>query len=204
MLNNLTSDSSLNLVYLLILLAVIAVGLLPHLKRSPSKSLRSAAIWIGLMFLLVGVYSFKDDFKQLTSRIKAELMPAYATVKNDGSISFKKSQNGHFYIMAKINGTSIRFLLDTGATDITLSLADAKNAGINTSNLRFDKIYNTANGQVKGAIINIYRLDIGNLQMEDVKASVNAGDMDISLLGMSFLEQTSGYEVRGNTLTIWP
>ena len=96
----------------------------------------------------------------------------------------------------------IKFLIDTGASDVVLNPSDAVRLGFNLKQLSFDKIYNTANGIVRGAPVKLGRVKIGPIEITNVRASVNGADMVTSLLGMSFLSRIGGYEVVGDRLTL--
>ena len=99
-----------------------------------------------------------------------------------------------------VNGSPITFLVDTGASDIVLTLADARRLGFIPGNLDFSEQYQTANGEVRGAPVRLRELRIGQYSLYDLEASVNEGPMTVSLLGMSFLEQLRGYQVEDGRL----
>ncbi|PIR34787.1 MAG: TIGR02281 family clan AA aspartic protease, partial [Alphaproteobacteria bacterium CG11_big_fil_rev_8_21_14_0_20_44_7] len=110
---------------------------------------------------------------------------------------------GHYHIDTEINGVTIKFMVDTGASDVVLTKNDAKKLGINLHNLDYTKMYNTANGITYGAPIVINKIKIDNFVIYNIKASVNNSEMEQSLLGMSFLDKLGGYEVRNGILTLW-
>jgi len=85
-------------------------------------------------------------------------------------------------------------MIDTGASDISISLKDAKKIGVNIKNLEFNKRYQTANGIALGASISLKEMEVGEIKFFDLTASVNGGDMNNSLLGMSFLKRLKKYE----------
>lgn len=124
----------------------------------------------------------------------------------DGSISRELvvtlHSSGHFLVEAQINGATIPFLVDTGASKVTLSMTDAEKAGLDTNWLNFDERFHTANGIIRAAPTQIDDFRLGDIQLRDVEATVNEGDMPISLLGMSFLSRLNGYEVRGDRLLL--
>jgi clan AA aspartic protease (TIGR02281 family) len=112
--------------------------------------------------------------------------------------------SGHYLIEAAVNGAPVTFLVDTGASDIVLTLDDARRAGLRPGTLAFTQRFATANGEVRGAPVVLREVRIGQLRRFDVAASVNEAPLGVSLLGMSFLEQLSGYEVeRGRLILRW-
>ena len=99
---------------------------------------------------------------------------------------------------------AIRFLVDTGASEVVLSPRDAERLGFDLKSLNFNRIYQTANGTVTGAPVRLEEIRIGPIVVSDVRASVNGAEMKRSLLGMSFLGRLGGYRVNGDVLTLSP
>jgi clan AA aspartic protease (TIGR02281 family) len=114
------------------------------------------------------------------------------------------NSGGHYVIEASVNGAPVTFLVDTGASDIVLTLDDARRIGLQPSTLDYTQRFATANGEVRGAPVVLRELRIGQLRLFNVDASVNQAPLGISLLGMDFLEQLSSYEVeRGRLILRW-
>ena len=164
--------------------------------------MKHAIVWIGIALLLVTGYSYRDDI--MGSRVMAELMPDRPQFLSDGSIQLRANEYHQFYVRGEVNNAPVRFLVDTGASDISLSQADAIRAGIDVDNLEYSRVYSTANGRTTGAPIRLRRLEIGSIVVRDIEAHVNKGEMQGSLLGMGFLHLLDSYEVRGNVMTLVP
>ncbi len=109
---------------------------------------------------------------------------------------------GHFVVMVDVNGTPVRFLVDTGATSVSLTKEDAQRAGLPVYALDYNIRAHTANGVVKVAPVTLRDMRFGNLEIRDVKATVTQAQLNISLLGMSFLNRLSSYEVRPEGLIL--
>lgn len=195
------TDQVMHMVYLVALLLLIASGWSLRTVRL-SQAVKYAAIWLGLILLLVFAYSFRDQLTR--NRLMAELMPNRLQVTSEGALTVRSAQDGHFHIEAEINGAPVDFIVDTGASDIVLSPSDAARAGFDTDALNYNRTYHTANGVVGGAPVRLERLAVGSIMLRDVPASVNRADMEESLLGMAFLNRLGGYSVEGNTLTLRP
>jgi len=118
------------------------------------------------------------------------------------TMRFTLEADRQFHVKAMVGGVPVYFLVDTGASDVLLSQADARRLGIDTGSLSYSQLYRTASGTARGAPITLPEIDIGTIRVTDVNASVSEGDTDGSLLGMSFLGRLSGYEVNGDTLTL--
>ena len=85
-------------------------------------------------------------------------------------------------------------MIDTGASDLVLSLKDAKKVGIDVRKLNFNKRYQTANGVTYGASVSLDQVEFGGVKFGNIPASVNNSQMGTSLLGMSFLRNFKKYE----------
>jgi aspartyl protease family protein len=107
---------------------------------------------------------------------------------------------GHFFTPGSINGESMRFLVDTGATFISMGAGDARRARIDTAK-GTPGMTMTANGVVKVWRVRLNNVKVGNITLHDVDATVHQHDMPIVLLGMSFLNRM---EMRrdGTSLTL--
>ena len=110
--------------------------------------------------------------------------------------------HGHFVIEAVVDGVPLTFLLDTGASEIILTLADARRLGYPPQRLEFSQRFRTANGEVRAAPVRLRELRVGQFSLYDLDASVNEAPLAISLLGMSFLDRLNGYEVKDGRLIL--
>ncbi len=190
-----------SLVYQVMLLVFIGSALIVRWRAKPGQALRYGAIWLGLGAALFLGYTFKDEAGNLKNRVLAELMPSRGVVEG-GSITFRAREGGHFVVEALVDGTPVRFLLDTGASDVVLSPRDAERLGFDLSKLTFNRVYRTANGTVSGAPVRLGSVAVGPIVLRDVGASVNGAEIGQSLLGMSFLQRLGGYSVSGDRLTL--
>jgi aspartyl protease family protein len=93
-------------------------------------------------------------------------------------------------------------MIDTGATDVVLTPADARLMGLDPARLDYTRVADTANGQVRGAPILINNFKLGPITVQSLPAVVNEADMPISLLGMEFLNRLKSYRVEDDRLTL--
>ena len=93
---------------------------------------------------------------------------------------------GHFMTQGSINGTSVRFVVDTGATHVALSQADAERIGIDFRKGQ-RSVGQTANGQIVAHRVTLDVVRIGDVQVYNVEAAVLPAPMEQILLGNSFL-----------------
>ena len=193
-------DDKARLAYLSLLAVLVSGGALATKRIPLSESLRYLAIWIGIMALLLLGYSYKGDL--LNTRIAAVLLPNHARIGSNGSLLLRASADGHFYVEAEINGVPVNFMIDTGASDVVLSRQDAQRIGLNTEALSFTRRYSTANGMTRGAPIMLTQLSIASVTLDHFPASVNEGDLDNSLLGMTALNRLGGFSIQGDEMII--
>lgn len=197
-----SEHSLMQLVYLVILLSAITVGMVSAPDVEWRQRLKEGAIWLAILMTLVIGYSYRDVF--LNSRVGAELFPHLAQSGMGGEIKLNRSEDGHFYVEALVNGYPVLFIVDTGASDIVLAPKDAENAKVNMDELVFNKIYSTANGAGSGASVTLATLLVGDSVFRNVNASVNQAGMEHSLLGMAFLNRFQKVNFEGNSLTLVP
>lgn len=192
-------------VHHVILLAVLGAALLVRMRGRPGTMLRQAAIWIAIGALIVLGYSFREDVTAAKDRVMAELFPSQGRVAASGeAVVFRRSQGGHFVVDGRVDGVPVRFLVDTGASDVVLSRDDAARLGFDVDGLDYSRTYWTANGAVKAAPVRLDRLEVGPVVLDDVRATVNGAPLDISLLGLSFLDRLANYRIEGDRLTLVP
>jgi aspartyl protease family protein len=117
-----------------------------------------------------------------------------------GKIIMIADAQGHFFTTGTINGTSVRFLVDTGASMISLGATDARRIGLDF-NRGQKALTNTANGQAVVSKIQVDTVRIGDVTMHNVDALIHQNDMPIALLGMSFLNRMEMLR-DGSTMTL--
>ncbi|MGH7048012.1 MAG: retropepsin-like aspartic protease family protein [Stellaceae bacterium] len=117
------------------------------------------------------------------------------------TLIYPADRAGHVVIDAVVNGAPIRMLVDSGASLVTLTPADARAAGIDAGELVFNRRASTANGVVRMAPVTLREIRIGQLSLDEIPAAV-LEHLDVSLLGMSFLGRLDSYEMRDGKLTI--
>jgi aspartyl protease family protein len=143
----------------------------------------------------------RDGTAGAQSMVQAAIPPAPDSAPAFDTLVFPADRAGHVMIDAIVNGAPLRMLVDTGASLVTLTPADARAAGIDPAALTFDRRARTAGGIVPIAPVTLRQIRIGQLEIDDVPAAV-IEHLDVSLLGMSFLGRLRSYEMRDGELTI--
>ena len=185
----------MHLVYLVALLVFVAFSLSPMFRANFWKTIQQLMIW-ALIFVGVMVVVGSWD------NIRSAALPPQVAFSEDGTIEIPKSYDGHFYVTALVNGAEIEFVVDTGASDLVLSQKDAVTAGLDPENLDFYGRAKTANGEVRTAPVRLESVSLGKFDDKNVRARVNGGDLDISLLGMSYLNRFPEITISRNRLVL--
>lgn len=121
-----------------------------------------------------------------------------------GSGEARKAADGHFWAWARVNGTWVRFLVDTGATAVALTPADAARLGFDPADLDYQQKIVTAGGSSRAASVTLASVAVGDARIDDVSALVVEHGLDTSLLGMSYLGRLSRFEATREALTLRP
>jgi aspartyl protease family protein len=169
-------------------------------------ALRWVLLWCVATFLFVTAINGSPWLLSL-DKIKPERATNSAApdaprpVPTANTLIYPADSRGHVILDAIVNGASVRFLVDTGASLVTLTANDARAAGLDPRRLAFNERATTANGEVRMAPVRLREIRLGQLAIEDVPAAV-IENLKISLLGVSFLERLQSYEMRDGKLTI--
>lgn len=129
----------------------------------------------------------------------APAQPASPISINMASRELVRAADGHFYADAMVNGAQVHFLIDTGASMVALTPADAQRAGIALPAERASA--HGAGGTIEVIPVIIERIAIGPLEARDVAGAV-ARELPISLLGQSFLAQVGRVEISGDRMVL--
>jgi len=190
-----SGDDTARLLYLSLLGAALAMWFFTQNRASLGKTAQQAVVW-GLIILgTIAVVGLWGD-------IRNTVTPGIATVSGENQISLPRAMDGHYYLTAEVNGTPVDFVVDTGATGIVLSQSDAEAAGIKTADLAYVGRAQTANGEVRTAPVTLDSIAVGPLYDRQLRATVNGGEMEQSLLGMTYLQRFSSVEISGGKMVL--
>lgn len=182
-----------------LLLAFVGAGLWVHVRSEPGLALRHMATWV----IIFGVFALGYSIWSGTGRLGGELDTARG-ISDGESISFRPDSRGHYFVRAEVNNVSVLFMVDTGATDVALTREDAENIGLPVDRLTYNMEYSTANGVAYGARVKLGTIELGPVRQNNITGSVLPKGLEHSLLGMSFLNNLTGYKVVDGVLTLYP
>ncbi|MCV6593157.1 MAG: TIGR02281 family clan AA aspartic protease [Silicimonas sp.] len=185
------------LIYLLILLVAVGGWALAEARANLGKSLRMMLAWGMILLGLVAGYGLWED-------VRRDIAPRQTVSADGGAIEVPRGPGGHFFLTVNVQGTPLEFIVDTGATDVVLTLDDARAVGLDPDNLPFLGSARTANGPVKTAFTTVEFMAVGPARYDRVQVAVNGGEMEESLLGMTFLSRFDKIEISNGSLILTP
>lgn len=122
-----------------------------------------------------------------------------------GAITLQARKGGHFFAPVEVNGNVVTMLVDTGASLVSLSAADARALGVTPNGSSKTVMMQTANGLAPATTARIPELRVDSILVRDVEAVIAAdGAQRESLLGMSFLRKLSSFNFNDGELTLKP
>lgn len=127
--------------------------------------------------------------------------PRSQTISDGPDVRLRREADGHFYADARVNGTTIRFLVDTGASGVALSERDASRAGVDFASSRYQVIGSGASGEVRGEFVRLDSVELGEQRQSDASAVV-LDTSDHSLLGQSFLRRFASVTIEGDSMIL--
>jgi aspartyl protease family protein len=123
----------------------------------------------------------------------------------DGTAAqIEKAADGHYWAEANVDGHDVRFLIDTGASAVSLTTDDARRLGIDTASLDYDAKVITAAGPTRAAHVKLESVSIAGAQVRDVDALVIENGLQTSLLGMTYLGRLSQFEATKSAMILRP
>lgn len=185
------TDDGMQLAYYIVLLVILGGAMLFELSGRGGQALRQMVLWVVIFAgaIFAAQWWIEGDAPR-------------QQVLEGGRIEIPVGRDGHFHLTARLNGTDIRFIVDTGASTIALGPADARRIGIDPDDLAYIGTAMTANGQVQTAPVTIDEFAIGDIVDRNVRAWVIGGDLDASLLGMSYLRTFARVSFEGDQLIL--
>lgn len=193
-------DTTARAIYLVLILALLFASLFAGWRIRGWEVMRYAGVWLLIGFFLVVAYAFRPEAQTIWNRIVGAAVPSEPLAGPGGSVNVRKAADGHYHVIAEVNGERIEMLVDTGASTVVLPASVAKDLGVDVDALSFTTPFDTANGRVMGANFRLKVVDIGGIVRRNVSASV-VPDLGKPLLGMSFINTLSSYSVSGDTMT---
>lgn len=190
------TNSTMHFAYLILLLIAVGGWMFTQGRKHWGRLAQQFAAWVLIFVGVLAVVGLWGDIRQT-------VMPRQAVLQS-GAISVPAAPDGHYYLTAEVNGMPLRFMVDTGATDIVLTQDDATRLGLGPDDLLYSGRALSANGEVSIAPVVLDSVALGPVRSEGVRAMVNGGEMRQSLLGMRYLQRFSKIEIGDGALLLTP
>jgi len=116
----------------------------------------------------------------------------------------RMSPDGHFWVLASINGVKRRMLIDSGATVTAISLNTARQAKVEAGTGLAPVVLQTANGAAPAATGKVRELRVGNIVARNLRIVTAPGLGELDVLGMNFLSKLQSWRVEDRTLILVP
>ena len=161
---------------------------------------------IAIMVAIAGLIGRADPAADSAPLAQASTATDAETNSSDTesvTMALKRDSSGQFRINGDVNGTSTRFLIDTGADLVALTESSAEAAGILVDAAAFQPIMQTASGQGYAAPVTIETLRLGETELRNVDAVVVQG-LGTDLLGQNVLRKMGQVTLRGDRMVIQP
>ena len=170
----------------------------PPNQKSPGKSIGKGMLIVSFSLGLMALTIFFNGVLQSQSNPNSE--PEFSETDNGiKEVVLQRNRQGHYVANGTINGVPVTFLLDTGATDVAIPAAIARKAGLKQGYISQAA---TANGIIQVYSTTLDELQLGNIRLHDIKASITPSmGGETILLGMSALKQVE-FTQRGSNLTL--
>ena len=163
------------------------------------------AVGLGLLAALVAPGHRQPDpappQTASTVTVAAPVAEPSATVPAFGETEIRRDDNGHFTVDARVNGQTTRFLVDTGADSIALTVDEARRLGLYVDPNGFTPVAIGASGEVRGQRVELAEIEVAGRRIEHPEALVLEG-LPTNLLGQSVLQKLGGVELSGDRMVL--
>jgi len=155
-------------------------------------------MWVAMWLLVLGLLTLGFN-SMLEKQRNPNASPESFTTGDVREVVLKRNRYGHYVANGSINGYQVEFLLDTGATAVAVPAATAQRLGLREgARAQFE----TANGTTYGYLTRLDHVGLGQIRIDDVRASINPTmEGESVLLGMTFLKHLE-FTQRGDTLIL--
>lgn len=184
--------------------AIAAALLIMLLQRIPyvGRVVRfafSLGLLAFLIFVLLQQAPYQPELSSITQRLGLDDQQVAGR-----QLRVRMSPDGHFWVVASINGVKRRMLIDSGATVTAISASTARAAGVDAGTGITPVVLRTANGMAPAQTGAIEELRVGNIVARNLRIVTSPGLGNIDVLGMNFLSRLESWRVEGRTLILVP
>lgn len=191
---DMSPDDTATALYLSLIGGALMLSYVLASRMNIGRMLQQAGIWVLIFMGAIAVIGIWPE-------IQRTITPRQA-VMEDMTIVLPRAHDRHYYMTLDINGVDVEFVVDTGASQVVLTQQDAVRIGLDPISLSYLGTANTANGTVRTAAVRLNTVSVGGITDEGVRAVVNGGDMNGSLLGMTYLNYFDSITIKDGELIL--
>jgi aspartyl protease family protein len=187
-----------------IVMVILLISSLAARRLPMSQVAKMALAWVTIFAALFAIFSFRFEIQQVWSRVKSDFAGTAGQSVNSEVIALKRQDDGHYWLQVDVNGTPVKFMIDSGATTTAMNARSAAEASVEIDSDGYPVIISTANGQVTARRATAQSLQIGPHKLSDHQLVVSGSFGDTNVLGMNFLDSMKSWKVEGNIMTLQP
>jgi len=159
-----------------------------------------AVVMVGAGVVVVRILDHTGRAPASAMTVTSTPVPA-PTPTNSRSLVLRANEGGHFAVDARVDGRRIGFMVDTGASQITIRASDAARLSFHPRERDYTIKISTANGEGRAAVIELRMVEVGDIVVRDLRALVVPDTaLSVNLLGMSFLSRVRWTHERGKLI----
>ena len=156
---------------------------------------------LAVMVLAGGVFAARFVDQAGTARVSAMAVQPAPQPSNARTLVIRASEGGHFQVDARVDGRRLDFMVDTGASQITIRERDAARLGFHPTQRDYSIKISTANGAGRAALVQLGMVEVGDIVVRQVPALIVPDEaLNVNLLGMSFLSRVRWSHERGQLI----
>lgn len=198
-----TEDQNINLVFAIGALILVISALFSH-RIGFGQIVRTVLAWVAIFAIFIVIFSYQKELVGVWNKVTSELTGSNEQQVVGQTLRLRQSLDGHYWADAEVNGTPVRFLIDSGATTTAMTLKTAQAANIDIDEGGFPIYLNTANGTVEAQRGTIQSLQVGPMMAMDFPVVVAEAFGDANVLGMNFLSSMKSWRVEGMEMILEP
>lgn len=157
-----------------------------------------AMITVGLVG---GLFSCGSRTRTAAAEPQGPAVQVTRAANAPAEVRLRRSERGHFYVHAMVNGQLVRFMVDTGATHVVLTETDAERVGISLKDLPRRVIGTGASGAVHGRTSRLDSVAFEGRQVSNLDVMIAEG-LDVSLLGQDYLTRIGTMTMAGDAMVL--
>ncbi len=181
-------------------MATLMLGSLLARRQNWGQIAKYALAWVAIFAGAYGLFLFRADFAALWDRARGDLVGTSASAV--GEIVLTRDASGHFMLDAVVNGATVRFMVDSGASVTTVNFETARAVGFADPTARAPLVVDTANGIANSYPLGNVDIVIGEVRVRGVAIEAGENLGDVNLLGMNFLDKLHRWRVEGDRMLL--